>query len=103
MPAKGVFAHGMLTMGLIGKMLTNYVGDARLKKLACVSPTRWPGDTPTHRDVAAIRQRTASIRRFTFHVNQGQKWWRGRPPRRWTRKGSRRTKFPLVILLQGHP
>src|ERR1700682_3820456 len=25
-----VFAHGMLTMGLTGKMLTNYVGDGRL-------------------------------------------------------------------------
>ena len=28
----GVFAHGMLTMGLTGKMLTNYVGDGRLTK-----------------------------------------------------------------------
>ena len=28
----GVFAHGMLSMGLTGKMLTNYVGDGRLKK-----------------------------------------------------------------------
>ena len=27
-----VFAHGMLTMGMTGRMLTNYVGDARLKK-----------------------------------------------------------------------
>src|SRR5690606_20241893 len=27
-----VFAHGMLTMGLTGKMLTNYVGDGRLTK-----------------------------------------------------------------------
>ena len=25
-----VFAHGMLTMGMTGKMLTNYVGDGRL-------------------------------------------------------------------------
>ena len=25
-----VFAHGMLAMGLTGKMLTNYVGDGRL-------------------------------------------------------------------------
>ena len=24
-----VFAHGMLTMGMTGKMLTNYVGDGR--------------------------------------------------------------------------
>ena len=27
-----VFAHGMLSMGLTGKMLTNYVGDGRLTK-----------------------------------------------------------------------
>ena len=27
-----VFAHGMLTMGLTGTMLTNYVGDGRLTK-----------------------------------------------------------------------
>ena len=26
------FAHGMLTMGMTGKMLTNYVGDGRLAK-----------------------------------------------------------------------
>ena len=25
-----VFAHGMLSMGMTGKMLTNYVGDGRL-------------------------------------------------------------------------
>ena len=27
-----VFAHGMLTMGMTGKMITNYVGDGTLKK-----------------------------------------------------------------------
>jgi len=26
-----VFAHGMLSMGMAGKMLTNYVGDGRLR------------------------------------------------------------------------
>jgi acyl dehydratase len=26
-----VFAHGMLSMGMTGKMLTNYVGDGRLR------------------------------------------------------------------------
>ena len=28
-----VFAHGMLSMGLTGTMLTNYVGDGALKKI----------------------------------------------------------------------
>ena len=27
-----VFAHGMLTMGMTGRMVTNYVGDGTLKK-----------------------------------------------------------------------
>jgi acyl dehydratase len=41
-----VFAHGMLTMGLTGKMLTNYVGDGRLTKYGVrFSRQVWPGDT----------------------------------------------------------
>ena len=44
----GVFAHGMLTMGLTGKMLTNYVGDGRLKKFGVRFTNQvWPGDTLT--------------------------------------------------------
>ena len=41
-----VFAHGMLTMGMTGKMVTNYVVDGTLKKYG-VRFTRqvWPGDT----------------------------------------------------------
>ena len=53
-----VFAHGMLTMGLTGKMLTNYVGDGRLTNygLRFVSQV-WPGDTLTARaTVVAIRE-----------------------------------------------
>ncbi len=44
----GVFAHGMLSMGLTGKMLTNYVGDGRLTKFGVrFSKQVWPGDTLT--------------------------------------------------------
>ena len=53
-----VFAHGMLTMGITGKMLTNYVGDGRLTKYG-VRFTRqvWPGDTITATaTVEAIRE-----------------------------------------------
>ncbi|MBU2548932.1 MAG: acyl dehydratase [Proteobacteria bacterium] len=41
-----VFSHGMLTMGMTGRALTNYVGDGRLTKYG-VRFTRqvWPGDT----------------------------------------------------------
>ena len=41
-----VFAHGMLTMGMTGKMLSNYVGDGRLTKFGVrFSRQVWPGDT----------------------------------------------------------
>ena len=43
-----VFAHGMLTMGLTGKMLTNYVGDGRLTQFGVRFTNQvWPGDTLT--------------------------------------------------------
>jgi acyl dehydratase len=43
---KSVFAHGMLTMGLTGRMLTNYVGDGRLTKYGVRFTNQvWPGDT----------------------------------------------------------
>ena len=41
-----VFAHGMLTMGMTGKMVTNYVGDGTLKKYGVRFTSQvWPGDT----------------------------------------------------------
>ncbi len=43
-----VFAHGMLSMGLTGKMLTNYVGDGRLTKFGVRFTSQvWPGDNLT--------------------------------------------------------
>ena len=53
-----VFAHGMLSMGLTGKMLTNYVGDGRLTKFGVrFSRQVWPGDTLTAKaTVEAIRE-----------------------------------------------
>ena len=42
----GVFAHGMLTMGMTGMMLTNYVGDGRLTEFGVRFPNQvFPGDT----------------------------------------------------------
>ena len=41
-----VFAHGMLTMGMTGKMLTNYVGDGQLTYYGVRFTSQvWPGDT----------------------------------------------------------
>jgi acyl dehydratase len=53
-----VFAHGMLSMGLTGKALTNYVGDNRLTKFGVRFTNQvWPGDTlDTTITVAGLRQ-----------------------------------------------
>ena len=41
-----VFAHGMLTMGLTGRMLTNYVGDGRLTEFGVRFTSQvFPGDS----------------------------------------------------------
>jgi acyl dehydratase len=41
-----VFAHGMLTMGMTGRLLTNYVGDGRLTNYGVRFTNQvWPGDT----------------------------------------------------------
>ena len=41
-----VFAHGMLTMGMTGRLLTNYVGDGRLTYYGVRFTSQvWPGDT----------------------------------------------------------
>jgi len=53
-----VFAHGMLTMGMTGNMLTNYVGDGRLTKYGVrFSRQVWPGDTlDAKATVEAVRE-----------------------------------------------
>ena len=52
-----VFAHGMLSMGATGRMLTNWVGDGRLTKYGVRFVAQvWPGDSLTARaTVDAIR------------------------------------------------
>lgn len=41
-----VFAHGMLSMAMTGKMLTNFVGDGTLKKYGVRFTNQvWPGDS----------------------------------------------------------
>ena len=43
-----VFAHGMLSMGATGRMLTNWVGDGRLTKYGVRFVAQvWPGDQLT--------------------------------------------------------
>jgi acyl dehydratase len=43
-----VFAHGMLTMGVTGRALTNLVGDGRVRKFGGRFTSQvWPGDNLT--------------------------------------------------------
>ncbi|MDG2060781.1 MAG: MaoC/PaaZ C-terminal domain-containing protein [SAR86 cluster bacterium] len=53
-----VFAHGMLTMGMTGKMITNYVGDGTLTKYGVRFTNQvWPGDTlESEAKITAIRE-----------------------------------------------
>ena len=53
-----VFAHGMLSMGMTGKMLTNLVGDGRLTKFGVDFRSQvWPGDSLTAKaKVEAVRE-----------------------------------------------
>ena len=53
-----VFAHGMLTMGMTGRMLTDYVGDGRLLRYGGRFRAQvWPGDTLTATaTVTAVRE-----------------------------------------------
>ena len=53
----GVFAHGMLGMGLLAKALTSWVGDGRLATFGVRFRAQiWPGDTLTARlSVSALR------------------------------------------------
>jgi acyl dehydratase len=52
-----VFAHGMLTMGMTGRMVTNLVGDGRLTEYGVRFVRQvWPGDTLTATaEVTAVR------------------------------------------------
>jgi acyl dehydratase len=70
-----VFAHGMYSMGLTGRMLTDWLGPAALKKFG-VRFTRqvWPGDTLTAKgEVTEVSerdgQRLATIRVVTVNQN----------------------------------
>ena len=54
---RAVFAHGMLTMGMTARVLTDWVGNGRLVDYAARFVKQvWPGDTLTARaEVTAVR------------------------------------------------
>jgi acyl dehydratase len=53
-----VFAHGMLTMAMTGRMLTDWVGDGRLTRFGARFVQQvWPGDTLVARaEVTELRE-----------------------------------------------
>jgi acyl dehydratase len=45
-----VFAHGMLIMGFLGQLVSDWAGPARVRKLSCrFKAITWPGDVITCR------------------------------------------------------
>ena len=70
-----VFAHGMLTMGMTGKMLTDYVGDGRLRQFGGRFTSQvWPGDTLTATATVTAIRVESGVREVDFDVvtvNQG--------------------------------
>lgn len=66
-----VFAHGMLSMGLTGRMLTDWLGPDSLKKFGVrFTKQVWPGDTLTSKaEVTAVENGQATIRVVTVNQN----------------------------------
>jgi acyl dehydratase len=66
-----VFAHGMLSMGLTGRMLTDWVGPTALKKYGVrFTKQVWPGDTLTATgEVTKVEDGVATIRVVTTNQN----------------------------------
>lgn len=66
-----VFAHGMLSMGLTGRMLTDWLGPVALKKYGVrFTKQVWPGDTLTAKgEVTAIEDGVATIKVVTTNQN----------------------------------
>lgn len=65
-----IFAHGMLTMGMLGRALTDFVGDARLKTFGFQFRRQvWPGDSLfADLEVAAIEEQPTSVARLEMLV-----------------------------------
>ena len=66
-----VFAHGMLSMGLTGRMLTDWLGPVAMKKYGVrFTKQVWPGDTLTAKgEVTAIEGGVATIKVVTTNQN----------------------------------
>jgi len=68
----GVFAHGMLTMGLTARLITDTVGDGTLTDYGVRFVSQvWPGDTLTATaEITAIREGEGLVELSVATVNQ---------------------------------
>lgn len=66
-----VFAHGMLTMGLTGRLLTDWLGDGVLRAFGVRFVRQvWPGDTLTAKgEVVSVENGLATIKVVTTNQN----------------------------------
>ena len=66
-----VFAHGMLSMGMTGRMLTDWLGDGRLTRFKMNFLGQvWPGDSLTaHATVRALRGDLVELELATVNQN----------------------------------
>jgi acyl dehydratase len=63
----GVFAHGMLTMGLTARVVTDWVGEERLAEYGVRFAAQvWPGDTLTA--TATVESAEDGVVRFTVRT-----------------------------------
>jgi acyl dehydratase len=60
---KSVFAHGMLSMAFLAQLVSDWVGPARVRRIACrFRALTWPGDVVTCRgEVTAVRDAEADL------------------------------------------
>jgi acyl dehydratase len=59
---KSVFAHGMLVMGFLGQLVSDWVGPARVAKVNCrFKAITWPGDVITCRGKVISVGETAEV------------------------------------------
>jgi len=66
-----VFAHGMLSMGMTGRLLTDWLGDGRLRRFSMNFLGQvWPGDSLTaHATVTAVGDGIVEIELATVNQN----------------------------------
>lgn len=65
-----VFGHGMLSMGLVGRALTDWAGVGNLKEYrARFTKQTWPGETLTTRIVVTGKQQTAAGKTISVDIS----------------------------------